>query len=527
VNDVAAMKVADVGVALLNGYGHEGSHTKDSEDVRRREKLAQRKIGSNRKMLSKVTPQTDSFSAAGVGSSAGASTARVKANYSKALSEIQARALARMQDATEGHDAIHYNVQDMKDAALAFFRVLKEEWMRTKTLQKGGGAAARILADEDMLRRELMNTKESTSVSNDIDNSAMTPSTIKPGEASLAASFSCLRPSIDGVEALMRVGVSAAACALSVQQTIALNCLLSCYNLATLYRTGLRYGKHLWSVELFFVGAIGQASYQAYCTARPRLSTLRPEQSLFNPTSLLSVCTQAFVHLATLTVGVRIANALEAIYATPDETRSRVRWKENDHKHPIVLSQLARALAASPRVSEFEEKPMRGLNLLGRPPFRPNYATNIVFFLSIFQNAVSAIVTHKGKPFYGTLLESRTLCVSIGLALLFCVAGVSEAFPDANALLELRPLPSKRFKRVFLALFAVDFFGCLAAKWLFEGFREQDEVVDKEAVASTSTRPKSSAHAEEALLAEESKANEYLLAAMVLLFLTTIGTSAF
>lgn len=521
-NDVAAMKVADVGVALLNGYGHEGSHKEDSEDERRREKLADRKIGRNRKMPSKVTPQTNSFSAAGVGSSSAASIARVKAKYSKALSEIQARALTRTQGAMEGCDAIQYNVQDMKDAASSFFQVLKEERMRTRTLRNGGGGAARILADEDKIRRELMATKEGKRILYGIE-SAMTSSIIKPGEASLASSFSCLRPSIDGVEALMRVGVAAAAYALSVQQTIALNCLLSCYNLATLYRDGFRYGKHLWNVELFFGMAIDQASDQASCTARPRLSVLRPEQSLFDPAIVLSVCMQAFVHLATLAVGVRMANALEVIHATPDETKSRVRWKGNDQKHPIVFTKLARALATSPRVSELEEKPKRGLNLLGRPPFRPNYATNVVFFLSIFQNAVSAIVTHRGKPFYGTMLESRKFCVSVGLALLFCVAGVSETFPGANAFLELRPLPSKKFKRLFLVLFAVDFFGCIAGKRLVEGFGEQVHV-DNEAVGTLS---KSAADAEEALLAEESIANQALLVAMFLLLLTVIGISAF
>jgi hypothetical protein len=44
-----------------------------------------------------------------------------------------------------------------------------------------------------------------------MNENAMSPSIIKPGEASLAASFLCLHPSIDGVEALMRVGVAAAA----------------------------------------------------------------------------------------------------------------------------------------------------------------------------------------------------------------------------------------------------------------------------------------------------------------------------
>ena len=49
VNDVAAMKVADVGAALLNGYENEGSNSNDLEDKRRLEQLSKRKIGSNRR----------------------------------------------------------------------------------------------------------------------------------------------------------------------------------------------------------------------------------------------------------------------------------------------------------------------------------------------------------------------------------------------------------------------------------------------------------------------------------------------
>jgi hypothetical protein len=76
---------------------------------------------------------------------------------------------------------------------------------------------------------------------------------------------------------------------------------------------------------------------------------------------------------------------------------------------------------------------------------------------------------------------------------------------------------------LFVVLFAVDFFGCSAGKWLVDGFGKQVSA-GNEAVA---TLPKSAADAEEALLAEQSKANQALLVAMFLLLLTMIGTSAF
>lgn len=496
------MKVADVGAALLNGYGDEGSGNVDIEDERRLQQLLQRKIGSNRRKRSNADP----LSLAGVGNTATASSARIKAEIDSALLEIQEQARNRQE---EGEYSVQHMLQDMKASFMAVFRVLKEERKRKKALRKGGGAAARILAEEDSLRREL--TKKATVKADtpSANQQSSVLSTIKPGEASLAAAFSCLRPAIDGVEGLMRVGIAAAACASSVQQTIALNCLLSCYNLATLYRDGFRYGKYLWNAELFFGTFIDQAIVQSSTTARPRLSSKRPDQSLFHPTALMSVCSLALMHLMTMTVGVRTANALEKIYAVPDKHVSKVRWKDDDKSRSSTFGALSKALAAGPRPPKTQEKKKRcGLNLLGRPPFKPNYATNVVFFMSIFQNAVSAIMTHTGKPFYGSILESRQLCLGIGASFLFVIAAVTETFPKLNEFLELRSLPSRTYQRRFLALLAIDLLGCFAAKWAIDGFPVGQE--EEKVFVSTSAQ-ENAADKEEALLAEEAEENKKLL----------------
>jgi hypothetical protein len=72
-----------------------------------------------------------------------------------------------------------------------------------------------------------------------------TATTIKPGEASLVAAFSCLHPSIDGVDSILRTGIATAACALATHDMIALHSLMSCYYLVSLYRDGFRYGKNM------------------------------------------------------------------------------------------------------------------------------------------------------------------------------------------------------------------------------------------------------------------------------------------
>lgn len=98
--------------------------------------------------------------------------------------------------------------------------------------------AAKILAKEMETKSVEKNEEESK---------------ITVGEASLAAPFSFLRPCIDGSEFILRSGVAAAAFSLTSYRSIALNSLMACFNLATLYRNGFRYGKYMWNVELSFI----------------------------------------------------------------------------------------------------------------------------------------------------------------------------------------------------------------------------------------------------------------------------------
>lgn len=47
----------------------------------------------------------------------------------------------------------------------------------------------------------------------------------------------------------LRAGIVTAACTLSIQQKMALNLLLTCFNLSALYRDGFRYGKNMATAE--------------------------------------------------------------------------------------------------------------------------------------------------------------------------------------------------------------------------------------------------------------------------------------
>jgi len=175
VNDISAMKTADISAALLNGYGVEKSSSSDgidAENERRKTKLKQRKIGTN---IGSTEFGVDGNN-------------RIKKKLDEALKDSQ--------DPQIGMDALT--------------KLVKEEFKRARALQKGGAKAARILQQEENLRKSFMDKSLDglCDVDEDIDS-------IKPGEASLAAPFTFLRPCIDGADSIIRNGIAAAAFALS------------------------------------------------------------------------------------------------------------------------------------------------------------------------------------------------------------------------------------------------------------------------------------------------------------------------
>jgi magnesium-transporting ATPase (P-type) len=175
VNDISAMKTADISAALLNGYGIEricSNDAVDTENERRKAKLKQRKIGR-------------SNDAANFGIDG---QSRIKMKLEESLKDSQ----------------------DPQIGVNALVKLVKEEFKRAKELQKGGSKAAKILQREENLRKSI--TEKSLVspcvVEEDVES-------IRPGEASLAASFTFLRPCIDGADSIVRNGIAAAAFALS------------------------------------------------------------------------------------------------------------------------------------------------------------------------------------------------------------------------------------------------------------------------------------------------------------------------
>jgi hypothetical protein len=516
VNDVAAMKVADCGVALLNGFGDQSTSDHDLEDERRRQSVREKRIGSNRR-LRRVSVGNPSLSR-----SSRANRAKVKVKIEKALFDIRKRAADRQGIADPNSRALSLTTVEMKETFAAISKINKEERQRLKLLNKGGAGAAKILADND----KQLNGEGEQAVATDED--------IKPGEASLVSPFSCLRPAIDGVEAILRYSVAASSFMQVMHQSIALNCLTSAFNLATLYKGGFRYGKNMWNVELPLYIMTEQASTRASCTPRPRLAVSRPPVSLFHPFSVMSVLVQFVIHAMTRTSGIRIAKRLEAAFVEPDELRRMISvidasLGENVEKKPMVQLVMESLLQAP--VEKKEASPLPAMfKLFQRAPFKPNYITNVIFLQSIFQSGLSTWVSHGGRPFHGAILEHRQLIVGIALSILFSLSTLAEGFPKINQILELRPLPTASAQVCLVSVFFINMVACLIAGVICNiGSGVSTELPKTDFEGKYEDTDGSAASQEEKLLFEETEDNGSLVRIMVaatgMVFLSSMAKS--
>lgn len=488
VNDVAAIQSADVAASLLTGFGSEKDISGiDVDDDRRMKRLATMKIGGNRLENAGKAKKKEA-------------NERINREVETIREEIEKRASLRAGNEDSELSEKQYTFEDMKEMVSATMRAAKKERLRAEQLKKGGGDAARILAEE---------RKQQLSSENEDD--ASTPS-IKPGEASLVSSFSCLHPSVDGIDAILREGIATAASSLATQQGIGLHSLMSCYHLATLYRDGFRYGNHMWNVEIFFYQLLENARSKASCTPRPRLPSSvlnRPPTSLFEFVSIFGIVSQAIIHVSCMALCVRYAKHIESTMSD-SEGHARIILENVFASGSVKVGKLMDTLTKRSLLQDLPEADTNTNPFFQRPPFRPNYETNSVFLLSILQSAISALVSHTGAPFYRDILESRDLCVMSGATLLFVMICITGKMPALTSFLQVKSLPSRQSKTVFLCIVMINIIGCACSRFIMDNFHSKStyfKLEETKAESDNLKRSKNAADHEEKLLTEEMEQN--------------------
>lgn len=194
----------------------------------------------------------------------------------------------------------------------------------------------------------------------------------------------------------------------------------------------------------FYVKAVDQGQNEISCTPRPRISEIRPHQSIFHHSSAMSVLLQSICHLFYLSYGHYVANQVERKYG-----KSFTKGVSIKLANPELFGALGEMFKYRTTTEKMEET-----SIFRKKRFKPNFVTNTIFILSCFQNTMITLVNHVGRPFNGSVLESRTFCFAVGTSILFCLCATTEAFKPLNQFLELAPNHSRSTKVLLLAIMA-------------------------------------------------------------------------
>ena len=426
-NDVGALKQADVGVALLSGFGDLNVDRGEEVDEKKKEekkdnqvtaimsqehltairslpvaliKAKIRSIGGDADKYPDLKEKEDLVKLYQIKAREFAVTKHDKQNAlaktKMSRSELQAKTRS---DAAEKQRKMMTRVAELEAQGeqWAQFKAMKEfynqemEGAKSKKMQHGsvaGSAAAMAGKLEDAETGELP--------------------MVKLGDASVAAPFTSKMPSIRSCVDIVRQGRCTLVSSIQMYQILALNCLISSYSLSVLYLDGIKYG----DTQMTAMGMLGSISFMSVSRSKPldKLSKVRPLTSIFHPALFISLLGQFAIHLTVMILATRSAK----LHLPPDH-----------------------------------EPDLDGT-------FKPGILNTVVFLVSNVQQVCVFVVNLQGRPFMTGLTENRPLLWSLLGTFILTFMFATESAPGLNKYFQLVPFPDDDFRDYVLKLLLCD-----------------------------------------------------------------------
>jgi manganese-transporting P-type ATPase len=436
-NDVGALKQADVGVALLSGFGNINVE-KAEEDVDDKKK----KENEDKDKKVEKAPVTAIMSQEHLEAIRGMPIPLLKMKIRSIGCEpdkypdlvekedlVQLYRIKATESAVKRHD--QKNAKDKANGQLskadkkAEIQRLNQERQekllkRAAELEAQGVSFATFKAMKEVMAEEMEATKRKRGIGGGVEGSATALASqledaesgelpmVKLGDASIAAPFTSKMPSIRSCVDIVRQGRCTLVSSIQQYQIMALQCLISSYSLSVLYLDGVKYG----DTQMTAMGMLGSVSFMSVSRSKPldRLSSVKPLTSIFHPALFISLLGQFAVHLATMVTAVYYAK---------------------QHLPP-------------------DYKP----ELDGQ--FKPGILNTVVFLVSNVQQVTVFVVNLQGRPFMTGLTENRPLLWSLVCTFILTFMFASESVPGLNKYFQLVPFPDDAFRDFILKLLMCD-----------------------------------------------------------------------
>jgi cation-transporting ATPase 13A1 len=402
-NDVGALKQADVGVALLAGFGsaNTGGVVGDAEDDAEEELEKQGRFQQlKEKHLS----------------------AKMKAEFAVKKKELMEKQQGWLQlELAKPGNGGYWNCIKIVTA-----RMREDMNVEAKKLQLKYGVGA------------------AWSSSSDKNSNADKPAMIQMGDASVAAPFTSRAPSIRSVIQIIRQGRCTLLVAVQMMQIMMLESLISAYTFAAITMEGGR------ATEIQMIGSsvFVMVASIAFTYAKPakKLSNVIPVKSVFHPSIFFSVVLQVLIHLGVLVSAMNWAKAEMGDHALTELYNFE---RERDEK-------LTKIMAKNDANDEWGFGSLLGggdiLSMFKSVPYQPNLLNTVMFLVKTAQQVSVLVVNYKGSPWMQGALENRALFLSMfacALGIIICSTGY---IPWLNNTLELLVLPNELRQKVLILL---------------------------------------------------------------------------
>jgi len=435
-NDVGALKQADVGVALLSGFGDVNVDKGEDGNVKKKTKEEEgdgvvavvAAIPEEQLRALRLLPisliKTKIRGELGIEPDDYAETLTTKDDLLQ-LYQIKHREKAiALQEKKKAMAKVKVSKAELKIKQRREMEEKKNKMLaRTQELTDQGVQWAQFKAMKEFYSKEVEGSKvrkekmkkvrgvegQAASLAAQFDDLEMDDiPMVKLGDASIAAPFTSKMPSIRSCVDIIRQGRCTLVTSMQMYQILALNCLISSYSLSVLYLDGVKYG----DVQMTAMGMLGSISYMSVSRSKPlaNLSPVKPLGSIFHPSMFFSLLGQFSVHLIVMMLAVRGAKS----YLTAD--------------HKIDLD----------------------------GEFKPGILNSVVFLVNNVQQVTVFVVNLQGRPFMTGLTENRPLLWSLVATFILTFMFASESVPSLNKYFQLVPFPDEDFRDFILKLLMVD-----------------------------------------------------------------------